>query len=664
MSGQPLINPTDASKFRQQYLANLALESQNDDLNLQANKIYIKLGQTPSQLNDERTTDEKFNDIERLRIEVRSMLRQFADAKAAMEISQRLNDDELKFVYQQMPTFTAYLKPMYQYGVPTDVFMNYLSQYMADFNADNAMKRGLQQTSGSNVLLGIHQILRNMVNGDDIRKLEEAINEGFDSIKGASRVGGASKGGFSREEMRQDLQRAFEKGAISREQLRSDLNALSKGDYELYSKDLQNLRGQLVEELNTLKQMIPDAETMRIILSIPNATLQRQIQTLLSEALQNIPDRGQLKYYLDIISTSIKSNSSEETVAILRQIENVLAQQSGAIDSIQRIEELVQQQGGAQTSDPMMKQGGGKQGGTPLKPVRLPQSPIAEKAALPSPSPASAPSVPQSDYINPSDLSVRGGPKAGDLKIYIQSIPEYSDLKFKSKTAMIQFLTENDDHIRELKGVGGGATVKIEKPSDPTRKHPADWSTGETPNPKPSTIPRMKDPSTPKMNGKGITKSSGIQQTKHVPFGRYVLDTHQLQQDKIAMKQPCGASINGFPTTRVSKDLGNVVRIIVGKGMPSFDEINELTNEDKEFLHRLAKQARILDRLTIPTPSKTEQQKEINEFLIMKGEILSGNDNVNLIKRFKLSILKLCNKDMLPKKQAQELLMDLASLGY
>ena len=176
MSGQPLINPTDASKFRQQYLANLALESQNDDLNLQANKIYIKLGQTPSQLNDERTTDEKFNDIERLRIEVRSMLKQVADAKSAMEISQRLNDDELKFVYQQMPIFTTYLKPMYQYGVPTEVFMNYLSQYMADFNADNAMKRGLQQTSGANVLLGVDQILKNMINGDDIKTLEQAIN--------------------------------------------------------------------------------------------------------------------------------------------------------------------------------------------------------------------------------------------------------------------------------------------------------------------------------------------------------------------------------------------------------------------------------------------------------------------------------------------------------
>ena len=42
MSGQPNRNPTDPSKFRQQYLANLALEANINDKNLQANMIYKK----------------------------------------------------------------------------------------------------------------------------------------------------------------------------------------------------------------------------------------------------------------------------------------------------------------------------------------------------------------------------------------------------------------------------------------------------------------------------------------------------------------------------------------------------------------------------------------------------------------------------------------------
>jgi hypothetical protein len=43
MSGQPNLHPTDASKFREQYLAELAQQVAIDDKNLQANKIYKKV---------------------------------------------------------------------------------------------------------------------------------------------------------------------------------------------------------------------------------------------------------------------------------------------------------------------------------------------------------------------------------------------------------------------------------------------------------------------------------------------------------------------------------------------------------------------------------------------------------------------------------------------
>jgi len=52
MSGQPNRNPTDPAKFRQQYLANLSLEANINDKNLQANKIYKKTGEVPSQMTD------------------------------------------------------------------------------------------------------------------------------------------------------------------------------------------------------------------------------------------------------------------------------------------------------------------------------------------------------------------------------------------------------------------------------------------------------------------------------------------------------------------------------------------------------------------------------------------------------------------------------------
>ena len=81
-------------------------------------------------------------------------------------------------------------------------------------------------------------------------------------------------------------------------------------------------------------------------------------------------------------------------------------------------------------------------------------------------------------------------------------------------------------------------------------------------------------------------------------------------------------------------------------------------------MHKLAKTTHLLDRLSIPTPNKGEDEKSINQFEIMKGEILNGNDSVDLVKKFKLLIVKLVSKDLLPKGQAKEILMELATLGY
>ena len=53
-----------------------------------------------------------------------------------------------------------------------------------------------------------------------------------------------------------------------------------------------------------------------------------------------------------------------------------------------------------------------------------------------------------------------------------------------------------------------------------------------------------------------------------------------------------------------------------------------------------------------------------DEFEVMKGEIMAGNDNKDMIKKFKILILKLSNSQLLPKSQVREILVDLASMGF
>jgi hypothetical protein len=176
------------------------------------------------------------------------------------------------------------------------------------------------------------------------------------------------------------------------------------------------------------------------------------------------------------------------------------------------------------------------------------------------------------------------------------------------------------------------------------------------------------------IKGKGIYKNKILDDTdfnegiregqKFVPFGRYYINKHHLNDNIISIRRNNGGNVVGFKNARVSNNLGNVFRSIVGTGKTNYTELERLNDDEKKYLHKISKHSNILTRLDIPTPNKDTDEMEMNKFEIMKGEILSGNDNKDYIKNFKLHIVKLMKKDLLPKDQALDILSDLATLGY
>ena len=163
-----------------------------------------------------------------------------------------------------------------------------------------------------------------------------------------------------------------------------------------------------------------------------------------------------------------------------------------------------------------------------------------------------------------------------------------------------------------------------------------------------------------------VDYNQGIQESnvKFLPIGRYLINKRQLDKDIIAIKRPAGSTISTLPSKRVSRKLGNVIRKVIGGGIPTFDDFNDLDDDEKLFLSKVAKETRIDDKLSIPTPKKNEEEKEINQFEILKGQILAGNDNPQVVRDFKSVILKLSNKNLIPKGQVRELLLELTTLGH
>lgn len=160
-------------------------------------------------------------------------------------------------------------------------------------------------------------------------------------------------------------------------------------------------------------------------------------------------------------------------------------------------------------------------------------------------------------------------------------------------------------------------------------------------------------------------KTKGIQPEKrYISFGKYLINKNKLNDNIISIKRPSGANIMEFPSSRVSDNLANVFRKIIGGKIPTFNELSNLTEEEKTYLHNVAKKSEIEDKFSIPAPSKDKQEKDIHSFEVMKGEIMSGNDSKELIKKFKLLLVKLSKNGTLPKSQVQEIMHELLELGY
>ena len=163
-----------------------------------------------------------------------------------------------------------------------------------------------------------------------------------------------------------------------------------------------------------------------------------------------------------------------------------------------------------------------------------------------------------------------------------------------------------------------------------------------------------------------IDMSKGIKPVKkYHPFGKYYVNSHKLNHGNVlSIKSKSGTNIREYPSRTVSPHLGSVIKTIIGGGVPSWNDMEKLSEDEKDYLYKVSKRAEFADKISIPTPSKDKIEKDIHEFEVCKGEIMAGNDSKELIKKFKLLVIKLSKNGTIPKREASEVMTELLELGY
>jgi hypothetical protein len=625
MSGQPLQYPDDAKKFRKAYMATLQLQQDINQKNYEANTLYRRTGVVPTQITDYRSTSEKLADVIKLRIMIRSQLRQIADAQNAEDIAQSLTADQLVFASQHMDSIIKELKPQYKFGVLKDIFMNYLKNYMTKTETALLATVGLPSAETP-----ARSAPASVAGSNDSFFNENAI----ETIK------------FLVEREKSRLSQGWLADSVL-----DALDEIQKLDFadDFTSRLEQVTSAQVQDEITRLytavKQAIPPPEWFAFQLQQMNQRRgdENAFQNLLEEFLQAIKvDDG-------IFRMKDDAESILDDYFIPRNV---------AVGTSKKI--------------PTQKEG----------------EPLDPKILLPIPDDLFADRGKQSGarkkaLIQKKDLVelynsykrngiLRGGEDDGNR----YSVDELYDI-FEANLAEMKVAYEaqqpNVITVGNYRPFGTGGVNEYDFPirnprSPPSRRNADSGAEGVLSSGSGAELRRsgaegegLRQKVKKGIKGRGVDYAKGIDPLpKYAPLGQYYINQQKLKDDIVTCCRADGRSVSEWKAKRVSLPLANLIRKLVNKGKPTFDEISELSDEDKHILGEFARKA----KLDIDVPHSTTSREDLNQFEIMKGEIMAGNDSKELIKSFKLLIVKLTHQGRLPKGQGKEILMELASLGY
>ena len=694
MSGQPYRYYNDPTKFRTMFMDTLALRADLDTMNFEANKTYKETGQLPavSQLKDTRTTDQVLMDFEKLKMDIVKTVATISSPNFGQMVVQTiqnspLNSDNkfLVFSAQRIVDVVSSIKKLYRYGIKGDEndaqqFVDFISTMYNDKNQLTAQTKSFMNRQGiksmtlnSSVFSVLYDYLTklsaHLLQINNIAILQFVWIGGLTEIEDGTQLNNilgettASLGEIV--SFITTLKGAIPRNANEATQIENLL--LNQAQAKEYTEKVYEIENYGEEfEVDRSKSILKRGSILPRDFS-DNQTA--KFQTPVDEFLFR---------YLDFLNTALPS------VGILTSIDNQLMtfwnQANKTFSKIIKDEKDFDNL--YNLSDPEQ--------------TKLLVESGWVKACIANYSKVNDILINLENALQPSSewdeanikllTKQKNKHNIHELAMYKQTeYRKYGDLPVNTAPS---YGTGEDEPSPYPRQQTSSSSSSITQPSSSSSSS----SGGETAE---ETVERLFNEalaeSSVKKEGSGIKKrrgrprgcgiakpisykesvkshtvlDKGIMETpRFLKFGKYLVNNHRLHNEDIfALKRPSGGNIVEIPSIKVSKGLGGVIKKMLGGAIPTYSDISKLSEPEKAYLHKISQKSNILDKFDIPAPAKDNMEKDIHQFEVMRGEIMAGNDSKELLKKFKLHILKLSKSGTLPKREVQEILEDLLELG-
>jgi len=655
-TGQPIKLPSDRNKYNNEFMESLQMQIDLNQKNLEVNRLYKETGQLPAstQMMDTRSNEEKLADIHNLKQSIISDLAPIAEPMFASAVIQGVIDSPLnvdnslfRYLAQNASTFAQTLSKKYKFGIAGDANdVTIMVQFLED--AFVKTKNTFQSIKG--------YINSNTNEGNKSRSNILSANDTDNIIAELSDI-----------QKRCDI---FIKDLINAGQ--GALTQLIRDVHVMVTSILRFLPNtqQLATIINDLKfigapnqqanyiyaafdilKQLPKLSAVQILLDRIDRGVRNTDARMVREASNSLmllfqafdpvgPNGVILNRFRDIFINAERRES---------QLNNIKSSYDISAEDAQRREESRAQRvyivnpandpgnvvDVAVNGGPYM--GPGAFGAPP--PVAVggvaPQMPVG--------GPANGPPMTQQDwqnYIAPRVIGMSDVQLAGLIAGMI------NNPNLRHITPQIRAGLTDDNATRQEKEQSVLMALMLQYGNPQYGPH--------------QNVGNILRPAVGLGLGKKVKKGRGL----YSPFGDSEINHKNLENNILTLRRKSKTNYMDLPSKHISKHMKNIIHNIVGGKIANFEDINNLNDEERNYLNKVINKTNLQDRLSVPAPSKDQAEKDNHQWEVMRGEIMAGNDSHELVKKFKILTMKLTRQGLLPKNEVMELFEDLVNLGY
>lgn len=181
------------------------------------------------------------------------------------------------------------------------------------------------------------------------------------------------------------------------------------------------------------------------------------------------------------------------------------------------------------------------------------------------------------------------------------------------------------------------------------------------------------DSDSEKKKGKGVLKKfthtrikigKGIEleeEPKFKTFGKYIIHMRHLADNNVLnVKFPSGGTIPSIKPVQIDDNFKDFIYDVLNSGKMNERHFNNLTKSEQNHFVKIAKGAKLINKLGIKTNDDLTSEAEVNRFELLKGEYDAGNNNGNLVKELRGLVIKFMKGGRINKKQGMDFLLELS----